>query len=420
MSGLSTALSKLGIGKHKKSRSQSSSSPSSPRQSVEASRTPVSPRTRQSLDVSSSSPRTPPKDAHVGSISNTSASRTSGNGEPVVVIGKEGLDGVGHSRAFSDEVNRPALPTTISNVDNPVPGDRFQTTASNAKALPTIPATPGEEGSRLGDTPSAPTSSTNSSQPPRLPEIPKSEPLHHVTSIDRQDILNDSHERPKPAVAASQGLTPPHDKVVDGRTFGHVQSVHSTIPEDGSGSRALQAGHGDSPMKKDHRVVDGLNVLAAGQSVKGIDIPERGTSKLFSSVPNTTSESSNQARTRPASDLAPRESLLSSRDPDLTPETHLANHLKLLGSHLYPTPAKSKVNLPLRLMNKTSGPGLEEQRNQLVASVVRDAQGRMKGRETLSEFGRGVFKAAGMENKLGSQDTVDVETQWLEPVVQVG
>lgn len=403
---LSNALSKLGIGKHKKSRSTSSSisNPSSPRQSIDQAQaqasSPVN-RTRQSIDTPS--PRTPTTGSSTG-YSRLQQQQQQSQQAGGIVAGKE----TSHSPVFKDERDRPELPTTISNVNNPIPSPNTNNDASTtyqSKTLPTIPDTDtrtpqSEKRDTFGPTTIIPNT------PPRLPEIPKTQPLHHVDSLDRSELINQSQERPVPVIANSS----PAGQSVDGKRFASVQSGSGFGVDSSAGSGS---GIGGSPLKKDPRIIDGLNVIA-GPSATPTSTTNPAQNQTQTSN-TSTSTSSNTAQT--PTKLPAREFLKSSRDPNLTPETHILSHLANLSLHPYPSTTQSHI--PLSSMNLTPGSDLTTQRNDLVHSIVSDAHGREGKRDKLSEFGKNVFEKAGMGGLVGQKGSVEVHTKWFEPVVQV-
>ena len=103
----------------------------------------------------------------------------------------------------------------------------------------------------------------------------------------------------------------------------------------------------------------------------------------------------------------------------------------MTGNTAYYTPAGDSVEdkmagLSLANHESTATAGrrdgmdaLEQQRAELVGSVVAGSERRREQRGELSEEGVRTFHAAGLGEHIGTASTVDVHTQWLKPVVQV-
>jgi hypothetical protein len=64
-------------------------------------------------------------------------------------------------------------------------------------------------------------------------------------------------------------------------------------------------------------------------------------------------------------------------------------------------------------------PELQRQRQQLAHRIADEARERNVQQEPLSEEGRKVFRAAGMQDTLATKGSIDVDTRWLKPVIQV-
>lgn len=92
---------------------------------------------------------------------------------------------------------------------------------------------------------------------------------------------------------------------------------------------------------------------------------------------------------------------------------------------VYSTQLEGEGGLSARLrgltLNAKSGNllPLEKQTEQLVEKVMAGAKERRARRGELNEFGRQIWEQASMRDLIGKEDTVDVETKWLPPVVQV-
>lgn len=66
-----------------------------------------------------------------------------------------------------------------------------------------------------------------------------------------------------------------------------------------------------------------------------------------------------------------------------------------------------------------SAPSLEVQRDQLVNKIATAAKARKAEHGELSEAGRAAFQAAGMDKEANTKGSLEVETRYLKPVVQV-
>jgi hypothetical protein len=60
---------------------------------------------------------------------------------------------------------------------------------------------------------------------------------------------------------------------------------------------------------------------------------------------------------------------------------------------------------------------LEQQRLGLVGEIANEA--RANKAEPLDEAGQRIFRDAGFENRIDANGSVDVDTRWLKPVIQV-
>ncbi len=333
-------------------------------------------------------------------------------------------DPTGHSRAFADESERPELPTTSSNVNNPIPSGA-RTPVS--KDLPELPQLPRDLSAPFSGFPLPPGAAPASPTPPP-PAIP------HVSSVDRSRFINAESERPKPIVAASQGLQEDERGDVGGQ-FGHVKSIpnvkHGWRSQDTNRSRRsidaknnpyrMNESEGDrlTPATVENQgrrdVTNGYEGRKSDEtrrSRKNLDdqaIPARGVS-LVANPPLATGTSENataQAAIAQTAPTSPRESLRS----------HWGNHVdgdEFINQHI--------ANL---FLNDRAGqqyepkttPGLETAREDMTAAVITSSRAPSA---PLCEAGRQAFIAVGMGDKIGITNTVDVRTQWIEPVVQVG
>lgn len=65
----------------------------------------------------------------------------------------------------------------------------------------------------------------------------------------------------------------------------------------------------------------------------------------------------------------------------------------------------------------SSSSALEQQRLGLVGEIANEA--RANKAEPLDEAGQRIFRDAGFENRIDAKGSVDVDTRWLKPVIQV-
>ena len=271
------------------------------------------------------------------------------------------VDTTGHARAFADEADRPHLPTTSSNVNNPAP---YQ--GSDDKALPKLPDLPRDVSAPFSLFPLPPGAEAASSTPPAMP---------HVGSVDRTQLAQTQNERPKPVASESQVIPEDEEGVSQGR-FMHVQGSSSATTSriDPGTKRSLERN-----MRPERRGYVDANT-ASNSSRSGTNRP------------------------RPQTSDGPRESLRSAYDPDIDGEEHINRHIADLSI---------RQNEGIEYEPKSSA-ALEAQREDMATKVLSGTQ-----RGTLNVRGQQTFRAAGMKDKLAMDNTVDVHTQWLEPVVQV-
>ncbi len=274
-------------------------------------------------------------------------------------------DPTGHSQAFVDEFQQPDLPTTSSNANNPIPDDNANYVSNSLPKLLELPRDLSEPFTAFPLPPGA------------APPSQSPTPIAHVTSANRTRITDAERERPKPMISGSQAIPEQEQGDVEGR-FRHVQSIPGT--------------HGGRKSEESGR--------RRNNDVK--DIPARGVSLVAN--PQLASAGSTRPNTPPAAPTGPRESLRSVWGPDTDDSEHIERHIANLSLN-----QNSRVSYEPK-----STAALEAQRDESVATIATAGP-----RNTLSERGKAVFRAAGLGDKLGKTDTVDVHTKWMEPVVQV-
>ena len=287
---------------------------------------------------------------------------------PAPAPNRAGGDVTGHPPAFVDESGRLDLPTTSSDVNNP---GLSGISSPTSKSLPKLPELPVDLSTPFNAFPLPPGAApADSLSPPPMP---------HVTSADRSSITGTEMERPKPIMSASQALSQEDEEGVGGR-FGHVQSVPAT----NNGSRSEGTARSRKSMDK--------SVPARGDSLANPPVAFPGSSRP------TTPPSTPPMR--------PRESLKSVWDPNVNGEEFVNRHIASLS-------LDRNARIPYE---PKSTAALESQRDEMVSEIAGSATSQ---RDTLSALGQRTFQAAGMADKLKLENTVDVQTQWMEPVVQV-
>lgn len=369
--------------RHRKSASSSSAgdpdSPSSPVVSQNAPASPTSPsQSRQQRLISSSAPITDRSVEDVVVIDQVPSARQQGqfndtsipepvSARPAPYQSEE--DSTGHSPVFADQSQRPDLPTTSSNVNNPAP----ISSSAASKTLPKLPELPQDL-----STPFTGFNLPPGAAPAASPSPP---PMPHVTSVDRSRFVDTEKERPKPIVSASHGVPEEDEGEVGGR-FRHARSIPAPMgPRDS----------GETPRSR--------------KSTDSKGIPARGVS-LAANPPLASAGSSRPITPPSATSVGPRESLKSVWDPDTNGDHHIGRHIENLSLN-------QQTHIDYQPI---STPALEAARNETVAAI---ASSTGESRNTLSQFGQGVFHAAGLGYKVGMANTVDVRTKWIEPVVQV-
>ncbi|KAK6905926.1 hypothetical protein I203_106761 [Kwoniella mangroviensis CBS 8507] len=381
--------------RHRKTGSQSSTSSldqqpsSSGRHSLETpSRARVSldqpsARVRSSLDQ----PRSPitPTKPHTQSQpqGDLPTSRTE---EDVVVIDKSPGPRNPHSKPFVDESERPELPTTTSNVSNPLPQPHQsgsttylpQEDIDNNKPLPAVPevrSPPIQSNDKnLKDFPLPPSKSTSSSiEPEHVGDRVKFPPLPHVDSIDRQPLHQVKEERPGLVGSSSRPPKSGEIDVVKGN-YPHVSSLpHSDKRED-------------------------LNELLNGQKEQ-VEIPSRTSSLHHSTLEQSGRGGGDQS------------------------EMELQEHRRD-GKYTQPSSAVDSISnhpdgiINERFNNLSIADGgeldLNEQRNDMISRL----NDQIESKKDLTEEGIEVFRKIGMEGLLDKENSIDIRSRELKPVVK--
>ncbi|KAL7419342.1 hypothetical protein Q5752_006180 [Cryptotrichosporon argae] len=217
-------------------------------------------------------------------------------------------------------------------------------------------------------------------QSPTLPALPPSEglafdPATHVSEADR----------PPPVVAAS--AAPGGPRV--GGEFRHVQSVlaakDKALPD-------TPGAYAETGFRS-----EGINETSA--------VPAKSEQLSNAEAgPSHTSQAKTAVSPSAAAGLPP---FVARRDWDVSVDAHLAPWLEKL--NLGATHASAQV-VPGTL-------SLEVQREAMVERLFDECAAARAARGEVSAEGREVFVKAGLGERLGEKDTVDVYTQWLEPVV---
>lgn len=308
---------------------------------------------------------------------------------------------------FADEIERPDLPTTSSNVNNAPPD--ASSLSWTARPLPSVPES---DGNLMGQTatggftlpPGAEEPDQRRLQSPDVPTLP------HIESTDRSFMTESARERPKAILSDSENIPRSEANRIGGQ-FQHVDSLSAPpLPP-----------HFDETPVDEQGPNDGVSNDRFGYGIDNTVIPERGVnlhSERARAAASSGSAMNNQNSSRHeevdrSTSYGPHNHLRSNRDPDIQSTDHVQRHLQLLnleGQHRHDSTAYD---------HPISTAALEQQRSDLVSTIAEGSH--MRGEQTapLSAFGQQAFRAAGMEGMLGQPDTVDVNTKWLKPVVQV-
>ncbi|WWC66187.1 uncharacterized protein I206_100088 [Kwoniella pini CBS 10737] len=418
--------------RHRKSASQSSNtsdtsqpaSPSRARKSVEVdqSRSPITPSRQNVQQFASPSAKQPDTQSPIPHIPTT---RTE---EDVVVIDKYSssagnTDKTGHSKPFVDENDRPDLPTTTSNVNNPIPVPRNGGSSDSTaylpkdvvkKPLPSIPQ--GHQGSQnetnvLNSFPTPPAQEpfVPTKSPERQsfshhsdPAHTRSPPLPHVDSVNRDAILRSEEERPGIVGSTSRPIR--EGEGIEGN-YPHVSKLPHSHKE------------------------ENLDELANIPSEK-VDIPSRGSSLYHQ--PGTNSNSGIEAQPRvqlqKQSQLRNEDQHDEDRPPQLPELQFEQQQHRRQGDWTKPSSAIDPIsshrdgvlNERFNDLSLKDGKrlGLEEQRDLMINKLTQDAEARAEKRKDLSADGVETFKKAGMEKLLDKESSIDIRTKELEPVVK--
>ncbi|KAK8866135.1 hypothetical protein IAR55_001286 [Kwoniella newhampshirensis] len=391
-----------------------------------------------------------------------------------------GRDHTGHQVPFVDESHRPDLPTTSSNVNNPPPATINYTSPSSllahqapgtmpsAKPLPpvpevrstggeapntsTFPVPPHHSGLTVpGDddfTPPVPPRSPDRhsvSRPARDQTSPP--PMPHVTSVNRAAVFGSGDDRP--GIIPSSSRPPRSDEQGLHGRFGHVDSLTQREQDPGSESTSRRTS-GRRSVEVPKRATS-LNPRAARLPGNGANISDDGSSYSdeddderndYDTFPRQTQSGTDRTqgydpdlikpfegiqltdRSRAGNlgqgqgfdnDRRARVELLPKIEPDLSPSQYIAAYLARQEVASGFTPVKS---LDSAYLPEPHSPALEAERLAMVEKLLTESSRRRAERGSLNPQGRQWFSAVGLENAIGKPDTVDVETQWLEPVIK--
>ncbi|WWD17659.1 hypothetical protein CI109_102100 [Kwoniella shandongensis] len=408
--------------------------------------------------------------------------------EDVVLIDKaspSSRDETGHRAPFVDESERPELPTTSSNVNNPPPSSSAHTQnftspssllshqapgavpGSAAKPLPPVPETR-SAGQHLSAFPNPPHNSglnvpghddeNTPHVPPRSPERssisglprdgPSPPPMPHVTSVNRGAILGSGDDRP--GIVPSSSRPPRSDEQGLQGGFAHVDSVRAgeheshaghrnsggrrsvDVPQRGTSlnpRRAARLGRGnssdsdrssysdqdnDDSFPRQGQTGTGANQDYDSSSVGGA----AGLVKPFQGIQLSSDKHHNSAQSQShAGYTQARMDLLPKIDPELTPSNFIAAYLARLEVASGFAPVSSSLDKSTYIP-EPHNPVLEAERLAMVEKLLNESSRRRAERGVISEQGRSWFRNVGLEGAISKPDTVDVETQWLEPVVK--
>ncbi|WVW82540.1 hypothetical protein I302_104551 [Kwoniella bestiolae CBS 10118] len=386
--------------RHRKTGSQSSNSSVDAQQPPSPSRrshdSPSSSRARLSLDQPSPRGRAsldqPPTPTRRLPQPPVPTSRTE---EDVIVIDKAPSsvhDTQGHSRPFVDESERPDLPTTSSNVNNPLPQSHPSGSTTylpqeelDKKPLPAVPEvqSPPIHGHETSSFPLPPkdTITKDTSLPERTPhhDRVRSPPLPHVDSINRQALRQSEEERP--GLVGSSSRPAKSGEQVRGN-YPHVSNLpHSNKEED-------------------------LNELLEQGTNDKVEIPSRGSSLYHNHQGQGPSSSSVQQNHSRAAEMELQEHR---RDGKFTKPS----------SAVDPTSKHPDGILNERFNDLSIGEGggvmgLDEQRDAMISKISEQ----IETKEEVSREGVQVFKNIGMDHLLGKEDSIDIRSRELEPVVK--
>jgi hypothetical protein len=145
-------------------------------------------------------------------------------------------------------------------------------------------------------------------------------------------------------------------------------------------------------------------------------VPSRGASRLHAEH-DSTNRGSTAITSKQSSHSSLIDRLRPSRNPDIDSSEHLQRHLAHLS--LFPDQITTRPNTLLRLLPSVNSPPLEVQRDAQVQEIILESKARKAQQPVLTEFGRDVFRVGRIEHVLGTPNTVEVHTRWLEPVIQV-
>ncbi|WWC86483.1 uncharacterized protein L201_001360 [Kwoniella dendrophila CBS 6074] len=468
--------------RHKKSASQSSNSsineqsnqpPSPARASQDYS---ASSRSRLSLDQSQQSPVPPlpqsqahpqqssPNSRNVDRIPNQNVISPNSNSEfktqplsprrlpdthrneDVVVIGKtgSGVDSKGHSKPFVDESERPELPTTTSNVNNPIPVPSSSTRGAKTSYLPQdeveqsnkpLPAVPEIQSSvkrdELDSFPVPPKSPQRQSisSPSHQSQLPtsivgniqhhqhhhedrvRSPPLPHVDSINRQQLHQSEQERPDLIASSSRPVKSSEKDLIGKQTYPHVSSTSTSTS---SPSKSTGLPHSEKEEDLNQLLNQSQQGQGQSQSRKDsqVEIPSRASSLYHSS--------SSQTRTPIAREEIPQIPQLDFQEHRSKGEWNLnSSALDPISNHPDGILNERFNNLSLtKFAKEQGGLSLDEQRNLMINAISKETETRFSKIEPLTKQGIQVFKNAGMERVLGTENSIDIRSKELEPVVQ--
>ncbi|OCF37670.1 hypothetical protein I316_00797 [Kwoniella heveanensis BCC8398] len=388
----------------------------------------------------------------------------SDNHFPLHASGTGTRDDTGHTRPFVDESQRPDLPTTTSNANNPIPVPTSQNSGSThyvpqdaigtsgatedllRKPLPAVPkvttpsatvhgsdadplhhgpnASQGTQGGRDGtfghlavDTAGLTGTKTRRlSESSGGPTVPPRSPQRASISEASAGGPHQHHERIR-----SPPL--PHVASVDRSNLQREEEERPGLI--GSSSRAPREGEqaavtGDYPRVGD---IPALREQSSGRASPGGISRRKGDKDAFVEIPKRDSslklseDTELKALMEGGTGVSSRASISEGRQVRSS-DTQVGG-VTSAGQFQQDEDLSNRVtNMSLEQQGSEALPGLKEQRKELIVSLVEGSVSRAGQRETLTEEGRDVFRKAGMGKLLDREGTVDMRSKVLDPVVK--
>lgn len=220
-----------------------------------------------------------------------------------------------------------------------------------------------------------------------LPPLPRN-PSHEIKQVD---------SRRRPTVSDSAARQSVEGELGRESLDAHDRDAHLRRSSDGRGmDRSIEE---EEPSRRSTPLADKVGDGAA------LEIPTRGSSLRHAEANNGEGETIQSEATGQTG--------VTGTTPFYTPPAESVEN-KMAGLSI--------ANAD-KTGNTARGDGqdaLEQQRTEMVAGLVDASERSREKRGELSEEGVHTFAAAGMSELVGKESTVDVKTQWLKPVVQVG